>query len=51
MENVTMCKPERCKLKMNCERFIRKYDQVQLYFIKEPCDQEGVSCLMYLKKL
>lgn len=51
MENITMCKADRCKLKMTCERFIRKPDLSQIYILNEPCSPDGISCEMYLTKL
>jgi len=50
MADFTMCKPQRCKLKMTCERFTAKPSDVQIYFNDEPSDADGKSCKMYFKK-
>ncbi len=50
MATFTMCKPQVCKLKMTCERFTSKASEMQAYFTKEPCNQDGTKCEMYFKK-
>jgi hypothetical protein len=50
MANFTMCKPQRCKLKMTCERYTAKPREMQIYFDNEPSNQEGSACEMYFKK-
>jgi len=50
MADFTLCKPQRCKLKISCERYLTKPGEVQAYFQKEPCNQEGTECPMYFKK-
>jgi hypothetical protein len=50
MATFTMCKPQRCKLKITCERFIAKPSEMQIYFDKEPSNPEGTACEVYFKK-
>jgi len=50
MATFTMCKPQRCKLKITCERFIAKPSEAQIYFEKEPSNHDGTSCEVYFKK-
>jgi hypothetical protein len=41
MADFTLCKPQRCKLKMSCERYLTKPGGVPIYFDKEPSNAEG----------
>ena len=50
MADFTLCKPQRCKLKMTCERYLTKPGEMQAYFTKEPCNHEGTECPMHYKK-
>lgn len=52
MTNFTLCKPQRCKLKIKCERYLTKDGGgvVSVYFEKEPCNADGTECPMYFKK-
>ena len=52
MADFTLCKPQRCKLKMSCERYLTKEGEggVQMYFDKEPCNATGTECPVYFKK-
>ena len=51
MANFTLCKPQRCKLKMSCERYLTKPEGgVPIYFDKEPSNSDGNECPMYFKK-
>jgi hypothetical protein len=50
MATFTMCKPQRCKLKNTCQRFIAKPSEAQIYFNEEPSNPEGTACEMYFKK-
>ena len=50
MADFTLCKPQRCKLKMTCERYLTKPREMQAYFTKEPCNHEGTECPMHYKK-
>ena len=51
MADFTLCKPQRCKLKMNCERYLTKPGGVPIYFDKEPSNADGTECQMYLIQL
>jgi hypothetical protein len=50
MADFTMCKPQRCKLKLSCLRFTSKATEGQVYFNDEPCNHEGTDCKVYFKK-
>jgi hypothetical protein len=50
MATFTMCKPQRCKLKITCERYTAKPSEMQIYFDKEPSNPDGISCEVYFKK-
>ena len=50
MATFTMCKPQRCKLKLTCERFTAKPRLAQIYFNEEPSNPEGTACEVYFKK-
>ena len=50
MPTFTMCKPQVCKLKNTCERYISKAIENQIYFEKEPCNQDGTACEVYFKR-
>lgn len=50
MATFTMCKPQRCKLKNTCERYMAKQGEMQIYFDKEPSNPDGTACEMYYKK-
>lgn len=51
MANFTLCKPQRCKLKMSCERYLTKPEGgVPIYFDKEPSNADGTECPVYFKK-
>jgi hypothetical protein len=50
MAEFTMCKPQRCKLKLTCERYTAKASLNQIFFTEEPSNPEGTECEMYFKK-
>jgi hypothetical protein len=50
MAEFTMCKPQVCKIKNTCQRYISKASEKQIYFKKEPCNQDGSECEMFFKK-
>jgi len=50
MATFTMCKPQRCKLKLTCERYTAKSIENQIYFENEPSNPDGTACPMYFKK-
>jgi len=50
MAEFTICKPQRCKLKISCERYLAKPSEMQVYFDKEPSNENGTFCQMYFKK-
>lgn len=47
MADITLCKPQRCKLKAMCKRYTNKPGDWQSYFTKEPCDHSGTKCEMF----
>lgn len=50
MADFTLCKPQRCKLKISCERYLTKPGEAPIYFDKEPSNPDGKECSMYFKK-
>lgn len=50
MADFTLCKPQRCKLKMSCERYLTKPGGLPIYFDKEPSNHDGTECHVYFKK-
>jgi hypothetical protein len=50
MSDFTLCKPQRCKLKMSCERYLIKPGGLPIYFDKEPSNADGTQCPMHFKK-
>lgn len=50
MPDITMCKPQRCKLKITCMRYLSTPSDRQSYFSAEPSNNLGTECEMYIEK-